>query len=220
MSVFVTVLAGRRPEYLRRTLEAFEPVLRSATGLQTEVLCWVNGADAPSLEVARERPWVSRVEAQARFLPIGKNVSRLAALARESHRSFWLHLEDDWTATGNPGWLSDACDVLAREPQVGQLRLRCADEPVSKSNLVSHRMIRWSPRPIFKKAGCLSYRTARAHVTYNPSIQRCLEAHEWMIASSEPEAMRRFHRTKLLAAQVYPGVFRHIGEQSLRRDAR
>lgn len=215
MTLLVTILTGRRPAYLEETLRALESAVRTCEGAQ--VFCWINGADAPSVEVAAGFNWITQVERQQEFRPIGPNVSRLAEAARSSGLAYWLHMEDDWKAEGDDGWISDACSILDHEATVGQVRLRRADEPVSRSNLVSHRMIRWHPRPIFRRRGALKYRVARAHATYNPSVMRAGQAAEWMIASSEPEAMRKFHASKMLVAQTYPGVFRHIGEKSLRR---
>lgn len=216
MSVVVTILTGRRPEYLKRTLSALEASLGIGLLSELDVICLVNGGDDRSSSIARGYAWVSTVYEADDFRSIGENVTSLAAKVRESRMPYWMHLEDDWAAEKSGRWLEGACAVLEVEENIGQVRLRHSSERVSASHLVTHRMIRWAPRPHFRRFCGVMYRVARAHATYNPCVMRSLDAVEWMSASSEASAMRKFHATGKMAAQVYPGVFRHIGTKSLR----
>lgn len=211
--VGVTLLTGGRPRLLRRSVEALR---RLAPGLLAggAVAVLVNGDDAESRGYVDALDFVDvRLDHAGGFLPTGEAASRLVrAVLDHTPVDFVLHLEDDWVAEScEAEWLGRAAALLDASPELGQVRLRHAGEPVLAHHMVTRRPIRWEPRGAARV-------TASAHFTFNPSLVRAAEARRVFACASEPEAQRRFLATGLGSAQLLPGVFRHIGESaSLRR---
>jgi len=217
--VVLTVLTGNRPFYFKPTIASLRrhhpDVLKHA-----HVVLLVNGDDDETVDFAKTLDFVDEqiVNSGPKILPIGQSVSLLHTRARMSGRPYWLHLEDDWKCSQGAGhWLRAAIEILAKNKDVGQVRMRLASERVLKSHMVTHKPIRWQPAATYRRAAGLRFRTAHAHLTFNPALVRTAQAKAWMPCGGEPDAMRKYVKTKLLSAQLYPGVFRHLGEESLRR---
>lgn len=206
--VAVTILTGRRPAYLKETVHSF---LHNAAGLARNghVTLVVNGQDDETLEFVEGLSWVDdlRILPGPDVVPIGPAISDLYQAAVDSGRPYWMHLEDDWRCDGT-GWLTAACKVLERERKVGQVRMRHLSERVLPYHMVSRKRIVWKPRG--------RYRIADAHYTFNPSLVRLSSVRSVFPCTGEPDAMRKYARTDMKVAQLVPGAFRHLGEDSLR----
>lgn len=204
----ISVLTGNRPHYLRVTLDSLQehagPILRRA-----HVVVMVNGPDARTMDYVATLPWVNELVVTGKdgVRPIGAAVSECRRRAALAGRPYYMHLEDDWRCVGS-GWLTSAIKILRAHRKVGQVRLRHVAERVSRSNLVTHRLIKWHRRG--------SYRLGPAHYTFNPSVVRMRDARKVFPCGHEVHAMKRFQRLGLDVAQLVPGAFRHIGANSLR----
>lgn len=204
MNLTVTVLTGRRPHLLARTLNSFvdhNPGVLDAARL----VAMVNGSDQESLDVIAGFP-VNVLLATETLAPIGEATSTLAEVAHKRPSRWWLHLEDDWESTG-PVPFALAERILTDYPEVGQVRLRRRDERVMSKHRVTRQPIRWMPRD-----GWVSAKSA--HLTFNPALWRTADIPKAFPCANEVDAMRRWvaagmHRT----GQADPGCFRHIGDQ-------
>ena len=211
-AVGITILTGGRPELLRRTIRSLEAM---APGLleHNPVVLMINGADAPTREVAAGLAFVDRcILHEGGILPIGVATSTaVAALARFPDVRHVLHIEDDWEALAPEyGWLDRACRILDELPHVGQVRLRHRSEPVLQQHMLTRRPIQWQPHAGFTVAPA-------AHYTFNPGLIRAADVCRVFPCASETEAQARFLSARLATAQLLPGVFRHIGtDHSLR----
>lgn len=211
--VVLTVLTGRRPDLLQSTLESLVDFETDLLATATVVVLH-NGADQPTRPIlARHDGHIDRIVTTDDLLEVGPATSILAGEAMMSRKPYWLHLEDDWLATGDhPGWLDDARDILDDDDEIGQVRLRRSDEPVLTRHMVTNEPIVWTPHGRFRRAD-------DAHWTNNPALMRTYEAPLGWPASGEREAQRRWRRAGMHAvAQLDPGVFIHSGggDRSLR----
>lgn len=205
----ITILTGRRPDYLKETIRSFLEHAQ-VVAFRAHVTLMVNGRDDQTESFVRELPWVDdlRILPGPEVVPIGPAISTLHGAAVASGRRHWLHLEDDWRCVGS-GWLRSATSVLAKHRKVGQVRLRRASERVLGYHMVTRKRIDW-------KAKSSGYRVGHAHYTFNPSLVRLSDVASVFPCDGEPQAMRKYVRTKLDVAQLTPGAFRHLGEDSLR----
>jgi hypothetical protein len=211
--VAITILTGSRPKLLDQTLLS---ILEFEEGLLETG--WIsvlhNGSDdqtAMILETRLKR--IDRIRRTHDLLPIGPATSILAEEAAGSGRRFWLHLEDDWLATGDqPGWLEISRALLRDDPDLAQVRLRRSSEKVLDRHMVTRRPISWKDHGPFRIS-------PDAHWTNNPALMRCSEASLAWPAGGEKEAQRRWHEAgRKKIAQLDPGVFIHLGDDlSLRK---
>lgn len=213
--VVVTLLTGRRPELLARTLGT---VTRHAPGLleTAHVEAFHNGADggdATSDILTLHTGVIDELHVRDELLEIGPATGLLAARAAASGQRWWLHLEDDWAATSaHDGWLDLARELLEHDADLSQVRLRRAAERVLSHHMVTGRPLRWRDHG--------EYRHAKdAHWTNNPALMRAVDAMVAWPAKGERDAQRRWHAAgRRAVAQLTPGVFEHLGEaDSLRR---
>lgn len=199
----VTILTGGRPGLLAETLYALTFVTPGVLD-KSEVHAVVNGGDQASLDVLKEYP----VDAvwPGPWLDVGPATSHCAALALRTGRRFWLHLEDDWTAHPDPGWLDRAAGILDGHPDVGQVRLRLAAERVLSRHMHTRRPIRWVTSDGFKYS-------PDAHLTFNPCLMRTADvAGTWPSDSERDAQAKRWRSGPRGVAQLVPGVFAHAGE--------
>lgn len=204
----VTILTGRRPHLLERTLKA----LAGFWDWDDMVACvLVNGTDAETLQVLTD--WLPDGACGVdRWLSIGEATSACARLALSSECRYWLHLEDDWEALRNPkGWYEESCAILDSHT-ADQVRLRDSNEKVLKHHMVTGRPIRWRDGGNFK--------VGEAHLTFNPALMLTHHIPDAFPCSGERVAQRKWLKaghTKV--AQHVPGIWRHIGGgESLRGD--
>jgi Glycosyl transferase family 2/Methyltransferase domain len=208
----VSILTGGRPDLLRRTVES---LIQSAPQLLSDsyVVVMVNGSDGETEAYVDGLPFVDRVLShRGRRLPVGVSTSRLMAeVAGHLSARYLLHLEDDWaTSTLDDSWLERACAILRTRPHIGQVRLRHRSQQVLQRHMVSGLPIGWE-----QDDGFLWARSA--HLTFNPSLLRSTDLPRIFPCRDEADAQRRFLRTGFGAAQLTPGVFRHLGaRRSLR----
>jgi hypothetical protein len=204
VTVTLTVLTGRRPKLLVRTLDSFVVHNRQLWEDAHKVV-YVNGSDNETVETAG-RYGFNEVLTSDELEPIGPAISRLAQTVQ---CRWWLHLEDDWQSTG-PADVELAQNILDRYPKVSQVRLRDMSERVMRRHRVDRRPIRWK-----RRGGWLH--AEHAHLTFNPSLVRASDIPDGWPCDSELDAMRRWlqagHRQ---VAQLVPGSFAHIGHDSLR----
>ena len=208
--VVVTLLTGRRPTLLAATLDGLR---FHAPGLleSAHVIVLHNGDDGTddqtitALELVGEH--VDRRLRGDDLLPVGPATSRLAAHVPRAGRPYWLHLEDDWRATGrHAGWLDQARALLEAEPNLAQVRLRRSDERVLARHMVTNEPLRWADHGRY-------HRTPDAHWTNNPALVRAEDAPLAWPADGERAAQRRWHRSgRHAAVQLVPGEFAHLGE--------
>lgn len=208
MSLVVTVLTGRRPNLLARTLDALRatqrPLLEDAYTLALH-----NGGDEETANVLRaNQDLFNMTVVSPTFLGIGEATSTLFGMAQD-RGEYLLHVEDDWEAS--PGeWWNQAKALL--EDGIFQVRLRRASETVLAKHMVTKKRIEWEQGDDFNF-------TRDAHYTLNPSLMRMVNVAKGWPALSEREAQRNLWRAKKRkVAQLVPGVFTHIGgEDSLRK---
>ena len=216
--LLVTVLTGRRPRLLSRTLRTIERHARDLLE-RARVVAFINGGDQPSVDVVQRYSWVTKcIVGDEPLLGIGAAVTYLWQQAKVGDAEYLLHLEDDWECHRG-GWFGPAQKILDRDPKIGQVRLR-RDVPTSavghavmRYHMVTGKPLRWET----KRLGDVRYLRARAHLTFNPALVHGRIAEQLIPCSSEKDAAARFHQLGLLAAQWLPGAFGHMGnEQSLR----
>lgn len=204
----LTILTGRRPAYLKETVGS---LLKQSPDVaqRAHVVLLVNGRDQATMSFVRGLDWVDElvILPGPGVLPIGDAISDLYRRALAAKRKIWMHLEDDWRCT-NSTWLEAGLRVLEAEANVGQVRLRAARERVLSYHLVTKKPIDWQLRR--------GYRLGTAHYTFNPSLVRVADVARVFPCSGEPDAMRKFLTTKRKVAQLEPGAFVHVGEESLR----
>lgn len=211
MSLAITILTGNRPGLLRSTMGS---LWQHAGELcrQAHVILYVNGVDEETLRIVRELPWVDDLVLGERDVkPIGEAISFL--MARVPPSTHVMHLEDDWVCL-EPGFYEKAAWILRANPAVGQVRLRRHYPPTVASqqtlpyNGITLVPVQWEEK---RAPSGFWYRVGSAHFTFNPSIVRRSLLSEVYPCESEGHAMRRFHETGILAAQLLPGAFLHIG---------
>lgn len=203
-SVALTILAGGRPMLLTRTLNGIDDMMTRGAAVV------LNQADERSMCVLDGYSDIRAIEPdEFGVRTIGEGVAACAALALDSGRPYWLHLEDDWLAdTADPDWLGRAVRVLATRPEVAQVRLRHVGERVLGYHMITRKPIRWTPDAE------LGITTGEAHWTFNPSLCRTRDIAPLfaMGVKSERHAQQVvMSRGPKVIAQLYPGVFRHIG---------
>jgi GT2 family glycosyltransferase len=193
--VIVTLLTGRRPDLLAKTLASLE-------GSGIEIDFFVNGADTESLQVVHDSGIVNSLHHWPEWLGIGAAMNRVAEhVAGED--GYWLHLEDDWELT-RPIDIRTAQAFLDDHPEVGQVRLRRRDDGASHRHYLTKRRINWQGEGI---------KIGNAHATWNPALQRTSAAQVYPV-TGEVDFMRKMPQ---INAQTDPGHFRHLGEgRSLR----
>jgi hypothetical protein len=198
VSLLVTLLTGRRPKLLARTLDSlrqFQPEV-----LEGFVLCLHNGGDSETREVLDRHRDVIDLVVTSEFQDIGGSTSLLFKHALEIDAEYMLHLEDDWVAS--PGrWYDQAQGLLT---ETFQVRLRSTRETVLKNHMVTGQPIVWQSRP-----GCKV--SPDAHYTMNPSLIKLSDLSKGFPSLGERDAQRMFWEAGCRKVAQLPGVFRHIG---------
>lgn len=208
--VVLTILTGRRPELLRQTLNGL--LVHSVGLLDTAyVVILHNGGDEDTDDVVVEYgDYWDRVLGTPTLAPIAAAAEILADAAIDSGMEYWMHLEDDWLATGShKGWLDDARTILEDHHEVAQVRLRLASEPVLSKHMVTREPLVWDDLGRYSVS-------PSAHRTHNPSLQRTKHARFAYPAMDEKDMQRNWMAAGLLgSAQLTPGEFAHLGEGDL-----
>jgi len=215
--LIITILGGRRPRLLERTLCSVERHSRSLLE-KACVVALINGGDGESARLVKKRSWVDELlEVGPELIPIGAAVSRLWEASDVSGATYLMHLEDDWECS-RP-WFEPARTILERDGRIGQVRLRrdvpqsAVGHAVMRYHMVTGKPLKWEE----KSLEGMRYRRSRAHLTFNPALIRADLVSVVTPCESELDCARRFHGTGLEVAQWLPGAFGHIGgEQSLR----
>lgn len=198
----VTIMTGKRPELLDKTLESLFgvfPYLYNET-----LMALANGGDEPTQDVLRkyEVPYFHTKE----LLPIGQSISLLAQYAQQAGDKYWLIMEDDWLATDSDT-VTKAVDIMDANPDITQIRLRHISETVLTRNMVTNEPITWQVHD--------GYRTAKAHLTFNPSIIRTKDIPKAFPCTGERHAQKNWHSNGMwLVAQLTPGIWKHIGQDN------
>jgi hypothetical protein len=196
--MLITLLTGRRPLLLARTLDS----LRGVDLGEFFMLVLHNGADRPTAEVLEaHRDRIDLVITTPQFLDIGEASSLLFKHAQEMDMEYLLHLEDDWEAGPFDLHLPLAQVLLDR---VFQVRLRYHKQKVLKDHMVTGRPIKWVGHPGYRI-------TNDAHYTLNPALIRLSDIGKGFPALDEKDAQRRFWVAGCRQVAQLPGVWRHIG---------
>lgn len=211
MSLTITILTGNRPGLLRRVVGSLE-LYAGNLCKAAHVVLFVNGADPETLRIVHALPWVDDLVVGERDVkPIGEAISFL--MDRVPPSAYVMHLEDDWVCL-EPGFYEKAAWIMRANPAVGQVRIRRHYPPTVLSqqtlpyNGITLVPVQWQEK---KGPRGFSYRVGAAHFTFNPSLVRRSLLSAVYPCENEGHAMRRFHGTGLLAAQLLPGSFLHIG---------
>lgn len=201
----VTILTGGRPGLLASTLDSLRATAPDVLdrGL---VLARVNGGDAASVAVLERHGIAAGAINAGPWEDVGPATSWCAELAATTSKRFWLHLEDDWTANPDPGWLGRAAAILDSNPDVGQVRLRLASERVLSRHMHTRQPIRWRDADGWRYA-------PDAHLTFNPTLMRTADIKHGWPSTSERDAQAKWWASGPRGvAQLVPGVFAHAGE--------
>lgn len=193
MSIFYSMLTGRRPDLLTKTLRA----------LPWKPTVYVNDLphDPQSAEIAANAG--CRVEGWEGWLGVQDSMTRIAAQVKGD---YWVHIEDDWQHT-RPIHLPDCVRFLEDHPEVGQIRFRKMGDGASRRNYITRQRIEWHGSGIV---------TGNAHATWNPSIIRSEDAALYPV-SGEVEFMEKMAAKYPKNASLLPGSFVHLGKgRSLR----
>lgn len=192
--IFFTILTGRRPHLLARTLRSLERFAPT----QNYLVCH-NGADPDTIPVYLSTTLSVKVEAWNDWLGIGEATTRCADYARESGAEFWCHLEDDWELRTPPRF--GEAKFLLRSQDIGQVRLRSLRDRTLPYHYITRQPTIWDDYG--------SYRIGDTHLTFNPALWRTADLDLFPV-TDEPDAMRRSPYTH--NAQLDPGHFVHIGK--------
>lgn len=196
----VTILTGRRPHLLERTLSSAEQLWDWNC---VTVIPYANGGDQETISLLAN--WCpDGLWGSAEWRSIGEGISKCADRAYEFGCRYWLHLEDDWEALRNPeGWYKESCAILDSH-EADQVRLRDSSEKVLKRHMVTGQPIRW------RQEG--NFQIGEAHLTFNPSLMLTHHIPDAFPCVGERDAQRKWLKaghTKV--AQHVPGIWRHIG---------
>lgn len=216
-NLVITILTGRRPHLLERTLKSAEAAIGEVLEGAWKFML-INGGDWETQVVARDNEtWHHFWAISQVWSPIGLATTRCAfeaqwlARQKDLHApKYWLHLEDDWECVEAPeGWLEESCALLD-SGKVDQVRLRRDDEPVLKRHMVTGKAIQW------KREG--NFKIGEAHLTFNPALMRTEDIPDAFPCQGEREAQRKWLAAgRKASAQHVPGLWQHIGAgESLR----
>lgn len=215
--VVLTLLTARRPELLLRTLDS---IRENAPGLldTAHVIALHNHrgeTDAQTRQIL-ELLRCTLITVPSMH-PIGRAVGLLEAATRQSAADFWLHLEDDWEmCSAAPEWLDQARALLpVKSPNpLAQVRLRHFSEPVLGKHMVTSRTLSLHDATANSPIPHAVY--PEAHLTFNPFLARVGALTKLFPTSGENEFQSSAHALGMRrVAQLYPGVFRHIGDGPL-----
>jgi hypothetical protein len=201
--MIITVLTGRRPGLTKRTLDSLPRFLTQET-----VLVLNNGNDKETRTLLGKYNFIDRILFTKEFLTNGQAVSLLANEAKDSKKTYWLLLENDWECKNSKNWLILAKELL-NKPNIGQVRLRLNDEKVLNYNMVDKHMIRWTSTKEFK--------TGNGHYTNNPNLMKVNNIKYLFPSFDEKHTQKKFHYQGWSIVQLIPGTFEHIGVESLEK---
>lgn len=232
MNLAVTLLTGRRPALLERTLTSLK-LHQSAMLEDALVIALHNGGDPETALVLNRHRDLINLVIESPFLGIGAATSFLFQHALELETKYLLHLEDDWEASSTEpewvgvedvehterhaelrrratrSWYEQAVELL--EQGVFQVRLRHRSEKVLDRHMVTNRPLRWRNEGGHRV-------TDDAHYTLNPSLINSKDLRVGWPATSERDAQRKFWNAGRRRVAQVEGVWRHIGgEDSLRK---
>lgn len=197
----ITLLTGRRPELLERTLAA---IADNKPSLFNQTFIVFNNAGDKETSDVLDRYELSNVIVNNETYPIGVAASLLAHKAYQSGEDIWLHLEDDWELQ-DVDWTKALS--LIENKQVSQVRLRCDNETVLKKHMITGQPIEWEERDGYRV-------TDKAHYTMNPSLIRVEDIPKIFPCTGERDAQRNWLPTMKNVVQITPGMFKHIGDDN------
>ena len=208
----VTILTGRRPKLLKRTLDSLK--LQCPEVLINTIIVMNNAYDQGTNELLKTYDFIDEIIVRKQTISIGDAMTVLAQAALKSGERLWLHIEDDWQCM-NGGWFKQAT-ILACRDDVSQVRLRLDSEKVLGKHMITGETINWrlSESGSFKIAD-------NAHLTFNPSIIKTSAIPYIFPCTGERRAQKNYLKHMKKSVQLIPGVFKHIGDdQSLREITR
>lgn len=197
--ITIAVLTGRRPELLRRTLNALPDWLW--TSAHTVVLH--NSGDGETTEVLDDYKIDLKYTNLDGLWSIGRASSHIFQIAQAEARPFTMYVQDDWKCKDQSSeWLITALQILDDDPHVGAVRLRRTDERTMVNSMARGKTVTWSQHE--------GFRVSRQAVwCLNPFLMR---THELIFPiEDERDGMRKFNDWGQSVAQLTPGVFAHIG---------
>jgi hypothetical protein len=239
IKVYLTVLTGRRPDLLEKTLDAASEYIDRCDGQIGVVWDPEDKESATVLTKAGVKPVSDLVRSN------GEATSLCADFFLSSDRDVWFHLEDDWEliqerAELEPDWF-DVAATLATNPDIGQVRLREFEHlgglvPLHRKsgvvflgdgsgcanrNWVTSKLVEWKTEeawPFLVSAD--TQEASPSHWTNNPFMasRAVVEQVFCYPVRNELHAMDRYHAARnakggrYATAQLRPGVFRHIGD--------
>lgn len=200
-----TILTGRRPQVLKKTLESIYNHAPELFNAHTVV--YNNAGDKATTDVIKQYDFTEVIIGD-RTQAIGTAISLLAVKAYESGEKYWLSAEDDFLCTGNQ--IQEALDILKADQSVSQVRLRREDDGGLNYHMVTKQPLVWQ-----QKNG---YKIAEAHRTFNNNLTRTIDIPKCFPCSGERDCQKQWLEAGMeVVAQIQPGMFKHDdGGESLR----
>lgn len=197
----ITFLTGSRPVLLRQTLKSFFEHYKDYSNDKIYIL--INGNDQPTHNLLFKEflNYPLEVITTPKLLPIGRAISMLAKVAEHSGEKYWCHIEDDWRCVDNN--MQTAIDILEKNKDISQVRLRHIDERVLHKHMITGMPIVWQRNNGWFKA--------KAHMTFNPNIIRTADISKPFPCSGERNAQKNWLDNDYIA-QIDGGMFKHIGD--------
>jgi glycosyltransferase involved in cell wall biosynthesis len=209
--VVLAILTGWRPDLLRHTLSSLPTsLLRSA-----HVIVLHDGGDDETTDVlSKYEKHIDEIHTRQhpyrQMHTIGENWSHLSSLT-QGKGDYVLMLEDDWQySTLDHHWLDHARSILSTT-DIAQVRLRHVSERNRPRHMVTGEHIDWT--------SFAHGMVAHAHLGWQPNLMHVSDLTRTFPAEGERHWQSIAYDEGLrCVAQLYPAVFRHIGdEDSLRK---
>lgn len=194
----VTILTGKRAVVLDNSIQS---ILKNCPKIFDEkVIIFNNAGDRETKDVIAKYNFFDRVIENFGVLSIGEAISLLASAVYTDKHKYWLSMEDDFICTGDQ--LELAKQILNDNPEVGQVRLRRADDGGLPYHMVTKQTLVW------QKKG--DYKTAHAHRTFNNSLTRVADIPKCFPCTGEKHCQTLWHEAGMhVVAQIIPGMFKH-----------
>jgi hypothetical protein len=219
------VLTYQRSDYLNKTLESFFKINYESLHIFKPIVVMVQGMDLVTSSVlGKYGSYIDRVINLKSNHGCAWGYTLLNQELMEEETDLVMHLQDDWLSTeplinyldedrfsgykNNKG----VFQLFEERKDVGYVRLRSATwSKVSVINRISRKKIKWNKWATkYNKYSRLVI--GNAHYTFNPTIIRTSVLRRLLPVTKEQHAMEKYHKMKLLAAQLRGNCFMHIGD--------
>ena len=233
MRIPLGVITYQRPDYLNRTLTSFFNVNYDCLEEFKPIIVLVQGMDGSTMNVLDHfKEHIDRVISLKSNHGCAWGYTLLNRELLEEGTDLVMHLQDDWLSTeplthylyedrfsgykNNKGIFQ----LFEERQDVGYIRLRSLVwSKVSIVNRITKDRIKWKRMDTKFNKYCRIV-VGNAHFTFNPTIIRTSVLRRLLPVTGERDAMEKYHKMKLLAAQVRGNCFMHIGEDRATTDVK